>query len=278
MNPVPAWALQKVIISSSIASDCMHAQLSWTKRIPRSSTLHDHSMLIAVSNCFAVVTLEWHHQQRMWEQGQTTLGFLFCGFPVPFWAHYSSTPFIPPPPMHILYSWDRFVPPFIAVNWWRLKASQWIPGHCQTLFLVVVITPHIQNCQPWMSSIGSVDLKSHTTFDSGCLFLLHFLLSADNTCYILATGTMLVVIAKLSILFSIATASGWPKTKLSSLSANVGTFMVSCQRQLMPYLPLFTPSPVKVWLCQGHCCCHCYFAEIGQRWWWRFYTLCALKS
>jgi hypothetical protein len=82
----------------------------------------------------------------------------------------------------------------------------------------------------------------------------------------------------LSILFSIATASGWPKTKLSSLSANVGTFMVSCQRQLMPYLPLFTPSPVKVWLCQGHCCCHCYFAEIGQRWWWRFYTLCALKS
>jgi hypothetical protein len=39
----------------------------------------------------------------------------------------------------------------------------------------------------------SMVLKSHTTFDSGWLFLLHLLLTADNTCFNLATGTMLVI-------------------------------------------------------------------------------------
>jgi len=33
MNPVPPWALQKAIISPSIASDCANAQLSSTKRM-----------------------------------------------------------------------------------------------------------------------------------------------------------------------------------------------------------------------------------------------------
>ena len=53
-----------------------------------------------------------------------------------------------------------------------------------------------------MSSIGSVELKSRTKFDLGWLLLLHFLLTADNSCYILATGTMLVALSGFSCPFS----------------------------------------------------------------------------
>ena len=92
MNPVPAWALQRAIFSPSIASDCSHAQLSWTKRmfslinLEVPSLLSQPSMLRAMSTCFALVLLtrhklEWHHRQ-MWEQGETTLGFVFNGFAV----------------------------------------------------------------------------------------------------------------------------------------------------------------------------------------------------